>query len=269
MYINEVLRTCDMLCPNEYFNEEKYMWCDELSAMIANEYLKKYDRITLEIGQDGSYLLPEGITFEMVDRIIDGAREIDKRDFRSYGIEYYYGIQGRFVMPVRHRVNNKIDVVYLKKHTPIRRIDIEGIIKFNHNGFYIQNSELTEGDSVSVKADEKTFAPVPILEVTEFDSLTSFVTVPDDTFNTLLLSGQTERDIKADISLIITDETLCDAPYDRMYIDFVNAKICYYQRDFDTYNQHMNLFNQRMAAYQAWLQQRRVQDRDGMIMNWI
>lgn len=136
MYINEVLRTCDTLCPNEYSDEEKYIWCDELSAMLTQEHLKKYDKVTLEAEADGSYSLPEGVTFEMVDRIIDGAREIDKRDFRSYGIEYYYGQTGRFVLPVRHRVRSAIDIVYLKKHEPIRNKTLECKVRFQASGFF-------------------------------------------------------------------------------------------------------------------------------------
>lgn len=260
MYINEVLRTCDALCPNEYSDNEKYMWCDELSAMIRNEHLKTYDKVTLEAGEDGSYLLPEGITFEMVDRIIDGAREIDKKDFRSYGIEYYYGQRGRFVLPVIHRVNGKIDVVYLRKHKPIRNVEIEGTIIFYTNGFVTGNTRLCEGDSLNIKIGNDKYANVPVLSV-EFTDEGCRVYVPEGTFK----AGSYECEIKR----IITDETVCGAPYDRMYVDFVNAQICYYQRDFDTYNQHMNLFNQRLAAYQAWLQQRRTQDKDGQLVNWF
>lgn len=279
MYINEVLRTCDALCPNEYSDEEKYMWCDELSAMLMQEHLKKYDRVTLEAGEDGSYLLPEGVTFEMVDRIIDGAREIDKRDFRSYGIEYYYGLRGRFVFPVRNRVRSDIDVVYLKKHMPIRSWERECTIELfkngTYDGFFATYKDidgLSVGDTINIEiiGDNKEFNGVAVLDINDAKSSSlqnggkCAVTVPDGTFDGILNGAQG----KCRISRVVTDETVCDAPYDRMYVDFVNAQICYYQRDFDTYNQHMNLFNQRLNAYQAWLQQRRVQDRDGQMMNW-
>ncbi len=269
MYINDVLRTCDVLCPNEYSDEEKYMWCDEVSAMIMNEHLKTYDRVTLEAGEDGSYLLPEGITFEMVDRVIDGAREIDKRDFRSYGIEYYYGKCGRFLFPVRNRVRDSIDVVYLKKHEPIRSVMINSTIRFKRNGFYMPNTKLIEGDIITVEADGRNFDDIPILAIEAIDADNGFITVPDGTFDSVFSAGETEKNIQCEIKRIITDETICGAPYDRMYVDYVNAQICYYQRDFDTYNQHMNLFNQRLEAYQAWLQQRRTQDKDGKMVNWI
>lgn len=287
MYINDVLRTCDVLCPNEYSDEEKYMWCDEISAMIMSEHLKTYDKVTLEAGEDGSYLLPEGITFEMVDRVIDGAREIDKRDFRSYGIEYYYGKCGRFVFPTRNRVRGSIDVVYLKKHEPIRTTEIQSYnSEFKHNEFtFPKTMNLAAGDTVTIRAENKEFDEIPILEI-HFVSIPivdengkiigwqeadySAAVVADETFKDLLGDKTIKRlDCTIEHKRIVTDETVCGAPYDRMYVDYVNAQICYYQRDFDTYNQHMNLFNQRLAAYQAWLQQRRTQDKDGKMVNWI
>lgn len=280
MYINDVIRRCDILCPNEYSTEEKYMWCDELSSMLMQEYLKKYDRITIEAGDDGTYLLPEGITFEMVERVIDGAREIDKNDFRSYGIEYYYGQQGRFVMPSHHRVRSSIDVVYLRQHEPIRSKALELKAQFREYGFFVNIKEfeyIKEGDIINIvlKADtlsdedafegDEEFNNVSVLKIDMIDDTEYFVSVPNDTFK--ISSKDKIRTCR--ITRIVTDETLCPAPYDSMYIDYVNGEICYYQRDFDTYNQHMNLFNQRLAAYRAWLQQRRVQDKDGRITSWF
>ena len=293
VYINEVLRACDTLCPNEYSDNEKYRWCDELSAMLTQEYLKKYNKVTVEAEQDGSYLLPEGVTFEMVDRIIDGAREIDKRDFRSYDIKYYYGRFGRFVIPVRNRVRGSIDVVYLKKHEPIRNTVITQIEGFSSNFLTIKRPMLEVGDSVDItvtvtenEQDTKyRFEQVlitdivPNIEIELFPSDTEgntettssvvdsgeyLVFLPEETLRSVVGKKVKQWEVKR----IVTEETVCDAPYDRMYIDYVNAQICYYQRDFDTYNQHMNLFNQRLMSYQAWLQQRRVQDKDGKIVNW-
>ena len=264
--------------------------------MLTQEYLKKYNKVTVEAEQDGSYLLPEGVTFEMVDRIIDGAREIDKRDFRSYGIKYYYGRSGRFVFPVRNRVRGSIDVVYLKKHEPIRNVVINDTVRFyreDETGFFLKTTQLQKGDSVTIKTDNHTFENIPILETAQTsgplieifasDGASGrgtadldeggeycFAEVPENTFDNLFDEGSLINSValEAEMRRIVTDETVCDAPYDRMYIDFVNAQICYYQRDFDTYNQHMNLFNQRLMSYQAWLQQRRVQDKDGKIINW-
>lgn len=285
MYINEVIRECDILCPNEYSDEEKYMWCDELSATIEQEYLKKYDSVTLKPDTDGTYLLPEGVTFEAVDRIIAGKTEIDKLDFRSYGIKYLYGRRGRFLLPARTRLGKRnIEVVYLKRHEPIRSGTIECKATFQSGGFFVRYEDIDGiriGDTVNIElkadtlsddepfeCDGDEFGAVPIMNIEGMDESECFVTVPDNTFSGLFSGSEYEETRTCHITRIVTDETVCDAPYDRMYVDYVNAQICYYQRDFDTYNQHMNLFNQRLAAYRSWLQERRTQDRDGRIINW-
>lgn len=250
------------------------------TQLVKNGLPEKIAELITASNADGAYLLPEGVTFEMVDRIIDGAREIDKRDFRSYGIEYYYGRCGRFVLPVRNRVRGSIDVIYLKKHEPIRTIEVKNYeTVLTGNTFRFPNTAGFEsGDTVTITSENEKFENVPILGVGQvfipiYDDDGSVVAdylranVPDGTF-TSALDGKSSISLVCSIKRCVTDETLCDAPYDRMYVDFVNAQICYYQRDFDTYNQHMNLFNQRMAAYQAWLQQRRTQDKDGKITNW-
>ena len=268
MYIYDVLKMCNTLCPNEYTDTEKYNWCDEVSSMIMQEHLKKYDKVTIEPESDGAYLLPEGVTFEMVDRIIDGVKEVDKTDFRSYGIEYYYGQRGRFILPERNRVRGTIDVIYLVQHEPIRNIIINDTFTFKSNGFYLPNPTLVTGDSINMTIGETVLENVAVLSVDIDDEMKFFVTVPDGTFADLL-SGASQKDMECKIRRNVTDKTVCPAPYDRMYVDYVNAQICYYQRDFDTYNQHMNLFNQRLLAYQSWLQQRRVQDKDGRMINWF
>ena len=294
MYIYDVLKMCNTLCPNEYTDTEKYNWCDEVSSMIMQEHLKKYDKVTIEPESDGAYLLPEGVTFEMVDRIIDGVKEVDKTDFRSYGIEYYYGQRGRFILPERNRVRGTIDVIYLVQHEPIRNTIITDIESFVDNWFCVKRPALEVGDSLNISmtvtedGQSKTYKyeGVPVLDIGEnptFELMsvdteegtettvetddwgTYIVYLPDGTFSDISI----EDLIACEIRRIPTEKTVCPAPYDRMYVDYVNAQICYYQRDFDTYNQHMNLFNQRLLAYQSWLQQRRVQDKDGRMINWF
>lgn len=276
MYIGEVLRRCDMLCPNEYSEYEKYKWCDELSAMLMNEHNKKYEKVTLSPLSDGSYVLPEGITFEMVDRIIVDGKEVDKLDFRSYGIEYLYGTDSRFTLPEKHRASGDVDVVYLKQHEPIRNVvvsgnDVKEVI--SEKGVIIDRPMFRVGDMVSIAMSDGRVEETMVTGMaTKY--LTTHGTIYTCTFpekvvffarEVFNVSGQATIN---NIKRIVTEQTVCPAPYDRMYIDYVMAQICYYQRNFSVYNQHMNLFNQRLLAYQSWLQQRRVQDKDGKFVNW-
>lgn len=45
------------------------------------------------------------------------------------------------------------------------------------------------------------------------------------------------------------EETAVGSPYDRMYVDFVMAKCCYYQRDYDAYNQHITAFYNKLSDF--------------------
>lgn len=266
MYINEVIRRVDRLYPNEYTTAEKYDWCDDLSAMLCQEYIRKYDAVTLKADLDGTYLLPEGVMFEMIDKVRAKGNVIEKLDFRSFGIEPMYGRHRQFYIPSRCGGGDEIEVVYLRRSEPIRDTVIEGYIVFNNHGFYF-NDGIKEGDVVNIKVDDThNIENVPILSVKATDDGRLFADV-GDAFSGLSFTGdEGSRDAK--VERIVTDETVCDAPYDMMYIDYVLAQIFYYQRNYPSYNQHINLFNQRLEAYERWLQKRRTQEKDNRIYNW-
>lgn len=61
--------------------------------------------------------------------------------------------------------------------------------------------------------------------------------------------------------------TLCEAPYDRMYIDFILAKMAYYNKNFESYAQHISLFNSLFAEYMAWC--RRNTKNKRVIEGWL
>ena len=72
------------------------------------------------------------------------------------------------------------------------------------------------------------------------------------------------------ISDISADETVIPAPYNLMYIDFILAKCCYYQRDYDAYNQHITAFNSRLDDYARWFIERNmpVRESKNRVNNW-
>lgn len=49
------------------------------------------------------------------------------------------------------------------------------------------------------------------------------------------------------------DRTLCPAPYDSMYIDYVIAKINLYQHNDAGYSRHISAFNSKYSAYRKWI----------------
>lgn len=68
----------------------------------------------------------------------------------------------------------------------------------------------------------------------------------------------------------MAEETIPPAPYDRMYLDFILAKICYYQRDYDAYNQHIISFNSKLEDYAKWYIERNmpVRETKNTVKNW-
>ena len=85
MKITDVIKVCDVLCPNEYTQEEKLLWCDELGAILAREHSKSH-RVESVVAEGGGYALPEGVKKSELDRIIAGNQLIKKNDAPAYGI---------------------------------------------------------------------------------------------------------------------------------------------------------------------------------------
>ena len=269
MFINEVIRRCDAYCPNEYSLREKYAWCDDLSAMLTQEHDRRYEAVRVKKDLDNTYLLPEGITYEMIDSILYRGREIKKYDWRSYEIKYLYMPRHQIFIPEGCcGISGDIEVVYIKQHEPIRDTVITGSIEFTKHGFYFYGNGLRAGDSVNIKDADMSFENVPIFEVTATDEAGKYFADTGDSLSGIHLTGESETIPNCTIERIVTEETICSAPYDLMYVDYVMAQVCYYQRDFATYGRHMTNFNQRLAAFDAWLQKRRVQEKDNKIYNW-
>ena len=294
MFINEVIRRVDSLYPNEYTIKEKYNWCDDLGAMLCQEYLRRYVKVKLEKSVEGEYLLPEGVTFEMIEVIISGHNVIEKRDFRSYGIRFFHGINGKFIASEMSLPTDEIEIVFIKRYEPIRDTVIECNAEFriipDEDGYCTvkyTGARLEAGDTVNISVideslfftDEttgkKTYSAhsvkgVPIFKTGMSDD--KFILyVPAGSISDLRPTkpnGVNVFSAESTIERVVTDETVCDTPYDLMYVDYVLAQIFYYQRNYPSYNQHINLFNQRLEAYERWLQKRRVQDKDNRIYNW-
>lgn len=72
------------------------------------------------------------------------------------------------------------------------------------------------------------------------------------------------------ISDPIEDETVTPSPYDAMYVDYLLAKCCYYQRDYEAYNQHTLLFDARLADFANWYIERNmpVRETDNSVKGW-
>lgn len=64
-------------------------------------------------------------------------------------------------------------------------------------------------------------------------------------------------------------ETVCESPYDTMYIDFCMAKIAWQQRDYDEYNQIITAFNTKLYEYGKYIRRNASVEDGGCLINWI
>lgn len=272
MFINDVIRNVQDLYPSEYDLGEMYMWCNEVSSMLLIEDRNVFKSVTLPVSEDGTFLLPEGVTMEYVEYITAGNLVLNKKDMRSYGGRKIYirGLNG-FERKNPDIPTQTVTVEYLEPYRPIRLSKYRGAVEFDadEGTFYIPVCEFVPGDILTIQIDAgsddgQDLDKVPLLGVDYDADRSKYVcTVPAETFETLIQ----DTDDDTLITRIITERTVCDPPYDSMYIDYVLAKICYFQRDMSAYNQHMTAFNSRLDAYKRWLMGRMPSD-DSTFKNW-
>lgn len=247
MYIGEVVERTKSYFPSEYNDEEMYRWCDEVSAMLISEDRNVFVKETVLPSEDGSVVLPEGVEFENIAVVRCNGKVLDKTDFRTT-------ISGKCV-------NKPLELVYMKPYLPIRSVTYSGSVKINReqNIISISMPMFFENDKIKINTDGAECTAQVIK--TEFIGDEYAMTVLCTNIGSMAESGDVT------ISRIITDKTVCDAPYDSMYIDYIIAKICMYQRDFDMYNQFMAAFNSRLNAYIKWLVNNLPQ-KCGKFKNW-
>ena len=259
MYINEVVRICDSLYPNPFDRHEKYHWCDELSSTIRMVYDPVYVKCCPERGQDGGYLLPEGVQFSMISRILRGNRELKKEDFRGFGIYTAATEHGERIYSVPEG-SGELTVIYKKPHENIRDIEyLDRAAEFGDGYVILEKCEFRRGDILTIRVGEQTVSDVAVLDVFPEDKEMVRVILSPTGF-----SGRLTADFRRDV----TEQTVCEAPYDSMYIDYVLGNICYYQRDMSGYEAHMERFHQKMKEYAYWLKQNNQKEQGRRICNW-
>lgn len=247
MYIGEVIRRAQSYCPSEYDKDEMYLWCDEVSSMLSIEDRNVFLKETLVPDSQGRILLPMNVGFENIISVRVGGRELKKEDLRSMGSIKNCSLPA--------------EITYLKPYSSIRNVEYNGdiVIDKTQSRIIINENLFRKGDSVIFTADNIT-AELQILE-TGICSEKYCLYTPQGS-----LDSFSDAD-KGRLERIVTEKTVCDAPYDTMYIDYIIAKICMLQRDFETYNQFMTSFNSRLVAYKRWITNQLPQA-GGKLKNW-
>lgn len=254
MKILEVIDRVDRLNPNNYTFDEKIHWCDEVGAVISQEIDKRYSEIRCKTSKCGVELPPD-IEFQQIQYGFIGSRLYTKSDLRSIFIRNAMAEteSSDVNSNLESEEQNTIDVtiVYLEKYQPIRSIEIYGEFQTNINRIMIDMPPFEIGD---------------MLKWTDVTAIPSDnVSYPDN--NRIAVIGVDELGIDTDIEFdgaehlmylkrIISESTLAPPPYDEMYVEYVLAKIAYYQQDYNEYSVHSSMYNNLLDSYAKWYKQR-------------
>ncbi len=291
MYINEVVRRVRNYYPNEYDLSEHYNWCDEVSAMLLIEDRCSYKSIILPVENNGTFLLPEDVNIEYIENVTAGRVTYKKEDARTMGAERLYvkGARRALCLPVSGVVPPSVRVDYLVPYTPIRLPKYIGTVEFfdDGSGICLPRCEFITGDTINIDVKDEldrihSYNEIPLMNVYLTDDSFEYCCITADGMLSDVLSDAANGVIptadnptydnsvfikNTTITRCVTDKTVCDPPFDTMYIDYLLAKVNLYQRDISAYNQHMTAFNSRLAAYKKWLISRMPKD-DGKLNNW-
>lgn len=238
MEILRAIERADALLPNPYNLEEKLCWCDEVSSEIRRYIIKQYDILETTIDKNGEIVLPPDITFDLVEQIIFNNQTYEKQDFRSLNPAAAVKYDSSFT-------GDKLSLVYLVLPKPIRNTDIRGEFNTSENVIEIENAPFYEGDKIQIAVLSD------LNEAVDYSSSTNayVLEVADDKIILDRDAIEAQTAAKLAIRRVIDDLTVVDsAPYDRMYIEYILAKVSLYQHDYSGYNAHMTQYNSLFEA---------------------
>ncbi len=231
--------------------------------MLMREHLMIFEKTTLLPNSDGTYTLPDYINSLDVDRIIANGKVIRKKDGRFKGITYLSAKKGCDGVPVsfKKQPTGSIDVIYKKKYENIRVLEnVQKTVIISKNTITIEDTPLQVGDELELITPDN-FYYVLVTNITDISDKKAVVEFDIDL--------QEDGEKKVTITRFYTEKTVVDAPFDMLYVDFLNAKYCFYQRDYENYNAHMALFNSRLADLDLYLAKTRPSSPDTVLRNWF
>lgn len=262
MKITEVLKRVDEVYPNNYTEEEKFRWCDEVSAEVMQEVKKQYVQVGCRVFEDDFIELPQNVTIEQVKYVFIDGRRIDKTEFMRRFHVCPYGICGKNRIPPQSR---EVSMVFLPEPRPVRRFEFEaecelkpisdedicddkyesGFPKTNEGIFTIVCPDIMIGDTLIVTPPNSELSEEYYVLGYDFGG----VRVACD-------NEIEESDGVFTFSRKITDRTEVPSPYNKMYIEYLLAQITYYQHDYDEYNIHLGNYMSIFDAYVKWYKSR-------------
>lgn len=242
MVIKDAINIADCLCPNHYSLEEKVRWCDEVSSAIRGCIRREYAEIEQSVSNQSGLILPDGLSFDMVDSIFLGGKRLNKTDFRSY--EHLSGsvLESRginFSRPLTLRI------VYLTAPEPIRLLDIRGSFKTDADKIYIEDTPFKEGDCIKICTLDSLEAE------SNYDGAETAYVMQTDLDGILLDHACLEPSTEAVLGIWreLDDELECPLEFENMYPEYLLAKIALYSRDYEAYSAHTTQYNMLFERY--------------------
>lgn len=244
-----VIDKVDRLKPNAYSAEDKLDWISDVDTYIRSEIIKYYNYITINTtAGEVTYDLPEGVVFENIEYILYNNKRVDKVDFRSYGINGYQSN-----ITINSTTPETILLVYLiplSRYRYIKYISKEGNITFGTNYIQTLSDDFTFeiGDTVeitgcTVNEDNNKSAEI-------IDGTTSMLLFADNTFT----EGNETGIIT--ITRVLNDVLIAQPPYDKMYHEYLFAMIDFNNREYESYNNNMIMYNNTLKDFANWYKQR-------------
>lgn len=237
MEILSAINAADKLSPNKFTLDEKLRWCNEVTAAIRRSVKKQYATVETVITCADDIYPPDDIPFSDIEMIYIDGIPIQKADFRSlpylnHGeLNKNFGIN--FTTPKRMRI------VYLDMPAELREIEIKGEFKTDTDRVYGDELPFAESDNILIAELDN------INDEPDWENAKDSCVIANDG-QTLILPYDTltpATKVYLAIKRVIDDETEADAPYDRMYIEYILAKGALYQHDYDTYAAHIAQYN--------------------------
>ena len=264
MRINQVLERVYDRYPNEYKPYDIYLWCDEVSAMLTQEDRMTYHERTLPVSSDGVVVLPTGVTVDYIVEVEHNGTILERKDITAYGKRTLNikGLNGT-VTPVDKVTSGEVRVIYQVPFSPIRLPKYEGAAEVERadgrTAIAITENVFLPNDLINIIQGENEITDIPVIFIDYDGEKDKYIL--DIAEDIDITTGEVE------ILRTITDTTVCDAPFDTMYVDYCLAQIHRLQGDMTAYNQCMQMFNSRYSAYLKWLVPRTAQ-RETKLRNW-
>lgn len=250
MIAKDVITKVDRLKPNAYGDEDKLDWISDIDTFLRSEVIRYYNyyTITTTVGEV-TYTLPAGVYFENIEAIIYNDKRVEKTDFLSYAINGYENS-----ITITATEAETILLMYLVRFDRYRYISyVSGANEITFG----TNSILTAGENFTFAVGDKvniTGCTVNAANNKEATILTG------STANNLLFAADTftAGAETAAITLIrVLDDTLIvQAPYDKMYAEYLFSMIDFNNREYEAYNNNSAMYNATLSAYTKWYKQR-------------